>query len=300
VQDSKTYFDPRTLARLKGLRLRARQIVEGFVAGLHRSPQRGFSIEFAEHREYAPGDDLRYVDWKVLGRTDKLYSKQFEDETNLVCHLVLDASAGMAYQGPDSPLSKLDYAKCAAAALAWLVLEQQDAVGIVTFDAKIRKVLAPARGSAHLRNVVRLLEATEPAGETAAGPVFHELAERFRTRGVVVLLSDLFDAPESVLAGLKHFHYRRHDVIAFHLLDRAEAEFPFDDPTRFRGLEQPIRIPVDARAIRRAYLDEFDRYVRELEAGCRQWSIDYERVETDRPLDEVLARYLTGRRHRLR
>ncbi len=300
MQDSEKYFDPRTLARLKGLRLRARHIVEGFVAGLHRSPQRGFSIEFAEHREYVPGDDLRYLDWKVLGRTDKLYLKQFEDETNLVCYLVVDASGSMGYQGPAAPLTKLEYAKCAAAALAWLVLQQQDAVGLVTFDSQVRRVLAPARGSAHLQNVLQLLDATEPSGETAAGPIFHELAERFRNRGVVVLFSDLFDELESLLAGLKHFHYRRHDPIVFHVLDPAETEFPFDDPTRFRGLERPAQVPVDPRALRRAYLAEFRAYQESVQASCRQWSMDYEPLATSRPLDEVLAHYLARRMQRVR
>jgi len=300
VQQSPKYFDPQTLAKLKNLRLRARHIVEGFVSGLHRSPHRGFSIEFAEHREYVPGDDPRYLDWKVYGRTDKYYLKQFEDETNLICYLVVDASESMAYQGPASPLSKLDYAKCLAAALGWLVLQQQDAVGLVTFDRQLRQILSPGGNSAHLQSLVQILEDTQPRGETASGPIFHDLAERFRSRGVVVVLSDLLDDTESLLAGLKHFRHRRHDVIVFHILDQAEVSFPFDEPTRFHGLEKLPSLPTDPRALRSAYLRELQVYLDALQRGFRQWTMDYERLITDQPLDAALSRFLATRMNRVR
>jgi uncharacterized protein (DUF58 family) len=299
VHDSPKYFDPRTLAKLKDLRLRARHIVEGFVSGLHRSPHRGFSIEFAEHREYVPGDDLRYLDWKAFARTDKYYLKQFEDETNLICYLVLDASESMAYQSPAAPLSKLEYAKCLAAALSWLVLQQQDAVGLVTFDRQVRRQLTPAGNLGHLQNVVQVLEETRAAGETAAGPIFHELAERLRARGVVVVISDLLDDVESLMAGLKHFRHRRHDVVVLHVLDRAELEFPFDEPTRFRGLEQMADVPADPRSLRGAYLAEMKTFLDSVRFGCRQWSMDYEQVASDQPLDQVRAKVLAARMKRV-
>jgi uncharacterized protein (DUF58 family) len=299
VHDSPKYFDPQTLAKLKGLRLQARHIVEGFVAGLHRSPHRGFSIEFAEHREYVPGDDLRYLDWKVFGRTDKFYLKQFEDETNLICYLVLDASESMAYQSTPAGLSKLDYAKCLAAALSWLVLQQQDAVGLATFDRSVRRQVSPAGNTGHLSNIVQVLEETRAEGETGAGRIFHELAERFRARGVVIILSDLFDDTESLLAGLKHFRHRRHDVVILHILDRAELEFPFDEPTRFRGLELLPDVPADPRSLRSAYLAEFRGFLDAVQRGCREWSMHYCQVTSDQPVDEALTRVLASRMKRL-
>lgn len=289
------FLDPQLLGRLRGLRLRPRHIVEGSVAGLHRSPFRGFSIEFAEHREYVPGDDLRYLDWKVFGRTDKLYLKQFEDETNLLCHLVLDVSESMAYRGPDARLSKLDYARQLAAALAWLVLEQQDAVGLATFDSQIRASIRPSSSRAQLKDILSVLEATEGRAKTATGPIFHELAQRLAKRGVVVVISDLFDNVETLLAGLRHFRYRRHDVIVLHVMDPAELDFPFDRPTLFRGLEQLPEVLTDPRALRRAYLDEVERFLSAVKAGCRAQRVDYQLFRTDRPPDVALATFLAAR-----
>jgi len=295
VQSSPTSLDPKTLAKLKGLQLRARHIVEGYVAGLHRSPYHGFSIEFAEHREYAPGDDLRYLDWKVLGRTDKLYLKQYEDETNLICYLVLDISESMQYRGPDSPLSKFEYAQCIAAAMAWLVLQQQDSVGLVSFDNEIRASVSPNSNATHLAQVMRIMESASLQAKTATGPIFHELAERFHKRGVVVILSDFFDDVTTMMAGLKHFRHRRHDVVLFHVLDCAELEFPFRTPTLFKGLEQFPEVLTDPRSLRKAYLREFDNYCKEIRKGCRNYGIDYQLLRTDQPLDSALSAYLATR-----
>jgi len=290
-----TSLDPQTLAKLKGLTLRARHIVEGYLSGLHRSPYHGFSIEFAEHREYAPGDDLRYLDWKVLGRTDKYYLKQYEDETNLICYLVLDISESMRYQGPGSGLSKFEYAQCIAAALAWLVLQQQDAVGLVTFDDEIRADVRPSGSAAHLRPLLHVMEAAEVRAKTATGPIFHELAERFRKRGVVLILSDLFDDVTTMMAGLKHFRHRRHDVILFHILDPAELDFPFRSPTLFKGLEQQPDVLADPRSLRKAYLRELAAYQQDLQRGCRSQGMDYLLVRTDQPLDVTLSAFLGQR-----
>lgn len=292
----KTYLDPQVLARIQGLRLRARLIVEGYVSGVHRSPFHGFSVEFAEHREYSPGDDLRYLDWKVFGRTDKYYLKQFEEETNLFCYLLLDTSQSMSYRGPTAAMSKLEYAQCAAAALAYLILGQQDNVGLVSFDEEVRAFVRPSSNPSHLKQLVHVMEQSSAAHNTRAGAVFHELAERFKKRGIVIVLSDLFDDLDSIAAGLKHFRHRRHEVIVFHVLDPAEVEFPFRQTMLFRGLEQWPSLLVEPRAIRKAYLEQFTGYLQRLRRACRMHNVDYVLMRTDQPLDVVLSTYLASRR----
>jgi uncharacterized protein (DUF58 family) len=274
--------------------------VEGYVSGLHKSPYHGFSIEFAEHREYAPGDDLRYVDWKVFGKTDKVYLKQYEDETNLVCYLVLDVSESMTYRGPNSPLSKLEYAQCVAASLAWMVLHQQDAVSLATFDSEVRSYVPPSSNPSHLAQLLSVMEQGPAGRKTATGPIFHDLAERLKKRGVVLILSDLFDEVNSLVAGLKHFRHRRHDVIVLHVLDGAEVDFPFSHPTLFKGLEQLPEVMADPRSLRRAYLDEFHKFRQTVETLCHGCQIDYQVLRTDQPLDLALSSYLGSRMARVR
>ena len=295
-----TSIDPRTLAKIQGLRLRARHIVEGYVAGSHRSPFRGFSIEFAEHRKYAPGDDLRYVDWKVFGKSDKVYLKQYEDETNLQCYLVLDQSESMTYQSQSVALSKLEYAKCLAAALGWLVLQQLDAVGLATFDSQLRTIIRPAGNPAHLDELLQGLESVVPGKKTAAGPIFHELAQRLARRGVVIVLSDCFDDLPSLAAGLKHFRHRRHDVLLLHVLDPAELEFPFGETIEFQGLEGQATTAANAPAIRAAYLREFHAFRDTLEKTCRREQIGYFLIRTDQPLDAALSTILNAKRRTIR
>jgi uncharacterized protein (DUF58 family) len=294
-----TSLDPHTLAKLKGLSLRARHIVEGYVAGLHKSPYHGFSIEFAEHREYAPGDDLRYVDWKVFGRTDKIYLKQYEDETNLICYLLLDVSESMQYRSPAAALSKSEYAQCVAAALAWLVLQQQDAVGLATFDSQIRTLLRASGSPSHLEQLLHVMESAQPGMKTAAGPIFHELAQRLTKRGVVVVLSDFFDDVNALVAGLKHFRHRRHDVVLLHVLDPAEIDFQLSGPTQFKGLEGLPAVNADPTAIRRAYLQEFKAYRKSLEQACRMQQIEYILMRTDQPVDVALSSFLATRAQRV-
>jgi uncharacterized protein (DUF58 family) len=296
MQPSQRYLDPETLARLEGLQLRARLIVEGYVSGVHRSPFHGFSIEFAEHREYTPGDDLRYLDWKALGRTDKYYLKQFEEETNLICHLLLDTSQSMAYQSAAAPMSKLEYAKLAAAALAYLVLHQQDSVGVVTFDREIRSLVRPSSSPSHLKEVLHVIERSAAERKTDTGIIFHELAERLKKRGIVIVLSDLFDDVDAMMVGLGHFRHRRHEVIVMHVLDPAELDFPFRQTTLFRGLEGLGEVLAEPRAVRKAYLDEFQKYLRRLKQGCRQHRIDYILLRTDQSLEVALSSYLASRR----
>ena len=295
VDTKKKYLDPQTLSKLDGLQLRARKIIEGYVSGPHRSPYHGFSIEFTQHRQYVPGDDLRHVDWKVFGRTDKVYLKQYEEETNLVSYVLLDTSESMLYQGADSPLSKLDYAKCIAASLSYLVLQQQDSVGLATFDAEIRHFVQPSGQPSHLKQLLHVLEQSSGEKKTSIGPLFHDLAERFRKRGVVIILSDLFDDPEKILAGIKHLRHRQHDVIVFHILDVEEREFPFNQMMRFRGLEHwPDRI-TDPRQLRQIYLREMEKFLQKIAVGCRGQQVDYVPLLTDQSLDIALSSYLAGR-----
>jgi uncharacterized protein (DUF58 family) len=299
VENFRKYLDPQTLAKLSGLELRARSIVEGYVAGAHRSPFHGFSVEFAEHREYVPGDDLRYVDWKAFGKTDRVYLKQYEEETNLVCYLLLDVSESMTYRSDGAALSKLDYARCVAASLAYLVLQQQDGVGLTTFDAEVRAMIRPSTHPTHLGAMLHALETPPTTAKTSLGPIFHDLAERFKKRGVVVILSDLFDDPASLIAGLKHLRHRRHEVVLFHVIDPAEEEFPFRDLTLFKGLEGLPQELVDPAALRKAYVQEFEHFVREVKNGCHARQIDYVPLRTDRPLDLALSTYLAARRSRM-
>lgn len=296
MDDRRQYLQPEVLAKLKGLDLKARLIVEGYVAGLHRSPYHGFSVEFAEHREYVPGDDLRYVDWKVYGKSDRIYLKQFEEETNFACHLLVDTSESMQYRSSQAAMSKLEYARCVAAALGYLVVHQQDAVGLATFDRQISQLLRPLGTPSHLRQLLQRLEQTPAAGETALGPILHDLAERIRKRGVVILFSDLFDDVDSLMLGLKHFRHRRHDVSVMHVIDPAEQDFPFDEPTLFKGLEGIPERMADPRALRSGYQREFTTFLNDVRRGCADLQMDYILLRTDMPLDVALRTFLTRRR----
>jgi uncharacterized protein (DUF58 family) len=229
----RAYLDPAVVARLAHLDVRARLVVEGFIAGMHRSPFHGFSVEFAEHRPYMPGDPLKNLDWKVWARSDRLLIKQYTEETNLRCHLLLDLSGSMAFRSPRAALSKLGYAQSLAAALAYLMLQQQDAVGAMLFAERPLSYLPPRAVRSHLDEILKALGSAAPQGRTRLGPVLHELAERIKRRGLIVLLSDLMDDPAQVLLGLQHFRHRNHEVVVFHVLDPDEVEFPYTDTATF-------------------------------------------------------------------
>jgi uncharacterized protein (DUF58 family) len=295
VDDSPNYLDPETLARLNGLDLKARLIVEGFVSGLHRSPYHGFSVEFAEHREYVPGDDLRYVDWKVFGKNDRYYLKQFEEETNFACSLLLDTSESMNYRSAKAPMSKLDYAKHVAAAIAYLTIQQQDASGLVTFSDSVQDFIRPSSQPSHLRQLFHLMENASSGGDTSLGPVLHDLAERIRKRGLVILFSDLFDDPDTLFMGLKHFRHRRHDVSVLQIIDPAEQDFPFEEPTLFKGMEQPLESLTEPRSIAKAYRAEFAEFLSTVASGCRDLGMNYHLLRTDQSLGTALTSFLQAR-----
>jgi uncharacterized protein (DUF58 family) len=289
------YLDPVALSRLKNLTLAARKVVEGYFAGMHKSPHKGFSIEFAEHREYVPGVDPRHIDWRVLGRRDKLYYKQYEEEISLRCYLLLDRSASMGYKSEKVPLTKLQYASYLAASLAYLMTFQHDAAGLVTFDFKERDSIPPKQGPGHLRVLMQCLEKTTPGGETTLAQVFHRLAESIKRRALVIVLSDFFDDPDRLIASLKHFRHKKHEVLALQILDPAEVTFPFDDVTRIEDLETAREVTSDPVSFRNAYLDEFGKFQGLLRAGCRGAGIDLVTAQTDQRFDLFLGNYLTRR-----
>ena len=287
------YFDPRTLSKLEGLTLRARGTVEGTVTGAHRSPFHGFAAEFAEHREYAPGDDLRYVDWKVYGRSDRVFVKQFEEETNFACHVLLDASESMSYRSEAAPLSKLEFAKHLAAAISYVVVKQQDAIGLVTFDREIEQAVRTGSQPAHWKQISHVLETTT-ARPKAVDPnpeaLPPDIAERLAQRGVVIVLSDLFASPDSLMLGLKRLRHRKHDVRVWQIVDPAEEDFPFEDPTLFHGLEGWTDLSVEPRLLRVAYQREFLAHRESLRRQCRDLSIDFCVLRTDMPVELALRR----------
>ena len=287
------YFDPSVLARISNLTLRARHVVEGLMAGLHRSSLRGLSVEFSEHRAYAPGDELRRVDWKLFGRQDRYFVKEYEAETNLRAHLFVDASASMGYAG--AGLSKYDYAATVAASLAYLMLLQRDAVGLVVMGAGGPRVLAPRSQPHHLHAIIAELEAARPAGRTDVRAALAEIAGGLRRRGLCVLISDLLDDPEGLELGLRHLHHRRNDLMVLQVADRDELELPFAKVTRFLDLEAPLELTTDPREIRAEYRAAMAEHLGRVRGLCRRAGADYELVVTDEPLDGALVRYLARR-----
>ncbi|MBX3424142.1 MAG: DUF58 domain-containing protein [Pirellulales bacterium] len=288
-------LSPDAVARLAGLELRARHVVDGYLAGRRRSRRRGQSVEFAEHREYAPGDDPRYVDWKAFGKSDRMYLKQYEAETNLVCSLAVDVSESMRYKSPAAPLSKLEYGACLASALALLVYRQRDSAGLFTFDDRVREVVPPSANPNDLAQIAWTLERAPAERCSAIQPALDELADRLRRRSIVVVVSDLLGDPTATLAGLRHVRHRRHEVVVLQVLDPDEVEFPFDRATRFRGLEALPQVEVEPAGVRRAYLAALARFLEALESGCRESQIDYELCRTDEPFDAPLRRVLMRR-----
>lgn len=283
---------PDIVARLGSLHLRARQVVEGVLSGLHRSPHHGQSIEFAEHKEYSPGDEVRHIDWKAYGKFDKYYVKQFEHETNLRAYLVIDASRSMMF---GKPVNKLEYAKVLAATLAYLLVQQSDAVGVLVFGGGIREYI-PVRSSAgHLHEVIGCLERCTGDGPTDIPAAVEFLSERAPRRSMITFFTDLLDPDEMVLASLRGLRARKHDVSVFHLMDRAEVDFPYDDPTLFVGMEDDRQLQVHPVQIRQSYLDEVNAFVETTRRNLRGADIQYRRIVTDTPYHQALLDYMARR-----
>jgi uncharacterized protein (DUF58 family) len=287
-------LDPQIAQRVANLELIARTVVESFIAGQHRSVYKGFSVEFAQHRQYTRGDELRHIDWKVFGKSDKLFVKQYEEETNLRATICLDASGSMRYQGRGE--QKFEYARKVAAALAYLMVGQADSVGLIAFDEAIRAQV-PARSTiAHYSNLLKVLAALESGGETNMAPILHELGGQLKRRGLVVVISDLFAPIEPLKNALAHFHHRRHEVVLFQILDPNEIDFPFESVAEFRNLERPShKLKLDASRVRKHYLDRFEQFSRKLKETCHRFHFDHVLLTTDTPLAEALSQYL-GRR----
>jgi uncharacterized protein (DUF58 family) len=292
--DTKNYFDPKVLAGIANLGLRARWVVEGLMSGVHKSRAKGFSVEFEEHREYSPGDEIRRIDWKALGKFDRYYIKEYEDETNLRAYLLLDASASMNYASDG--ITKFDYGCTLTASLAYLILKQQDAAGLVTFSDRIEAFIPPRAKRDYLTQILHALENRNPGGETNVGKILDDIAGQIKRRGLIILVSDLLDEPEKVLKGLRQFRFKGNDVIVFHLLDPAELDLPFDGNILFEDLEAArLEIIADPRAIRSTYKAVVQEFITDMRKQCHDNAIDYQLISTATPLDQALASYLSWR-----
>jgi uncharacterized protein (DUF58 family) len=288
------YLDPQTLDKIKRLDIRARLVVEGFITGQHRSPYNGFAIEFAAHREYAPGDDLRHIDWKVWSKTDRLYIKEYEEETNLKCHLLVDCSKSMRY-GEKTGWSKFDYAATAAASLAYIMQQQQDSVGLVLFNNKIVKNLKASSHPSHLKLIFHELEQVKPDDQTDIADPFLALASQIRQRGMVMLFSDLFLPPEQLAKSLAQFRLRRHEVVVFQVMHHDELDFPFQENTLFRGMEVAAELHTEPRALRKSYLEAVESFSAQVKKVCAAAGVDHVLLDTSKPLSAVLSSYLNYR-----
>ncbi|MBQ6135846.1 MAG: DUF58 domain-containing protein [Kiritimatiellae bacterium] len=297
------WLPPSTTATITRCELFGRTMKSGFISGRHRSPKKGNSVEFAEHRQYMPGDDLRTLDWKVFGRKDRLYVRQYEEETNLRATVLLDASGSMAYAGDAAaemdgrPLSKFDYARYLAAGMSYMLAGQQDAVGLVTFDTKMREYLPAKSSASQTRRILETLDRSAPGGETDPAPVFDDIAERIPARGLVVILSDLFTSDQdALLKALHHFNYRRHEIVVMHVMAEEELTFGFDGHVHFDNLEGADEMALDAKSIRAGYLEQVNAFLRKIGDGVRRMNADYVPVNTKVPFDRVLVDFLSRRR----
>ena len=295
-QATTRFIKPTVLARISGLELLARGVVDGFLAGLHRSPYKGFSVDFMEYRPYIPGDDLQRVDWKLFARTDRYYVKEFEGETNARLHLLLDVSGSMGYTSTGT--TKLEYACYLAATLAYLIVRQRDAVGLTLFDTQIRSAMAPRAGRAHLLTLLGQLEHAKSAHATTLGKPLHDIAEQHRRRGFMVLISDLLADPEPLVDALKHFRFLGHNVLIFQILDPQEVTFDFSDVLELQDLETDDRILLDAGSAGVLYRENFQRYAERIRKACGLLGVDYSQLQTHEPLDRALFNYVAARSRR--
>jgi uncharacterized protein (DUF58 family) len=293
-RDFRKYLQPDVVAKLANMELVARLVVEGFITGLHKSPYHGFSVEFAEHRQYMPGDEVRHIDWKIYAKTDRYYIKQFEEETNLKAYIILDASKSMSYSSGNN-LSKLEYASYVAAALSQLMMQQRDAVGLTIYDEAVRTFMPPHATKSYLKEILRQLELIRPTMKTATGAALHTIADRIKRRGLVIILSDLFDNPADVLTGLRHFRHKKNEVIVMQILDPLERTFAFGQDAVFKDLETSDEIMTQPWHIKKAYQQEMQKFLDTYKRECREHAIDYVLLDTSMPFDIALTEYLHKR-----
>jgi uncharacterized protein (DUF58 family) len=291
------YLDPKILSKIGRLDLKAKFVVEGFISGMHKSPYKGFSVEFAQHRGYVPGDDLKHLDWRAYGKNERYYIKQYEAETNLVATVLLDASESMAYGSAraSNKLTKLEYGKLLTAALTYLVLEQSDAVGVGIFDETVKDWIERSTRKVHLNRVCAALEKIKPQKKTGLGSTLHTVAERVRRRGIIVLISDLFDSIENIMSGVQHLRHGGHEVVVLHLLDDDEMTFPFEGMVQFKGLEIAQQVLCHPRELKKAYLQELETFLTGMRSACRKNNVDYTLINTSMPVDVSLSAYLASR-----
>ena len=297
MSQTEKYLRPEVIRQVGRLDLRAKFIVEGFLSGLHASPFQGFSVEFSEHRKYVPGDDLKDLDWTVYAKTEKYYLRKYEAETNLNGYLVMDLSASMAYTYRQE-LTKFDYAICLAAALGYLMIHQQDPVGLVTFDTRIQASLPPRSKRSHLGTILSILANLKPAGETDLAACVHQLASMIRGKSLVMIFSDLLTDPEPVLQSMHHLRHRGNEVIVFHILDEAEVHFPFEGVIEFEDTESHDKLILDAKGIRHDYLGAVKEFTDKYKEECFQANIDYVPIDTSIGFDKALMEYLLNRQKR--
>lgn len=289
------YLQPDVVAQLTTMELKARLVVEGFITGLHRSPYHGFSVEFTEHRQYMPGDEIKHIDWKAYGKTDRYYIKQFEEETNLKSYILLDASASMGYASPGR-MSKFEYASYVSAALAYLMVEQRDAVGLTIYDEQVRTTIPPRATQSNLRQMLGELERITPSNKTGIGASLHQVAEQIKRRGLVIVLSDFFDDPKKVITAFKHFRHKGNEVIVMQVLDPLERSFAFGTDAIFRDIESREEVMTQPWHIQKAYQESMSQFLENYKRECRENAIDYILLDTSTPFDKALMEYLTKRR----
>lgn len=319
--DYRKYLDPNVISKLSNIELKAKFVVEGFIAGLHKSPYHGFSVEFAEHRQYMPGDDLKYLDWKVLGRTDRFYIKQYEEETNLKSYLIVDASRSMSFMSDENKLNvlspfkkffgakdkqapagntrsitKLEYATYLAASISVLMNFQKDAAGLVIYDEKINTFIPPKATSQNLKLILNSLSHIEGAGKTNTASALNTIAERIKRRGLVIIFSDLFDDQQAVINSLKHFRYKKNEVIVFQILDALEMSFAIDSPTIFKDMETNKEMLSQPISVMQSYKDAVQQFLDNYKRACRMNNIDYVLLSTQTPFDTALLEYLNKRK----
>ncbi len=287
------YMNPEIINKIDNLSLRAKLVVEGFIIGMHKSPYHGFSVEFSEHRPYGYGDEIKYIDWKLWGKTDRFYIKQFEEETNLKCNIILDKSSSMSFGSNN--ITKFDYSKSLAAALSYLMIKQQDAIGLTTFDDKIDVSIKPKSKISHLNLLLKTMHNSKIGGETNISNLLHIMAESIHKRGLVILISDLLDKEKNIIEGLRHFRYRGHEVIIFHIIDPKEQDLDYNQNINFIDIENNSAIMADSRIIRDKYNKAFNSFCEFYENECYQNKIDYIRITTDSSLDKALMQYLMKR-----